>query len=185
MLSFSSPAAADGRFLHLGARAASLGGAFTAVAADAAAYYWNPAGLAFGPIVQVGWSRGEHDLDLSTAGLFLDTVTGLSVGYPSMGVAGTWFTNTSSRRDGDVLSSQRLETFDFAFSLLQSLPIDNLVIASNIHYLRGTAFELDEMATGLSSVAFEPSAIFSRVRGVEGHSSHNWATSRTPGCESV
>ncbi len=175
VLSFSSPAAADGRFLHLGARAASLGGAFTAVADDAWAYYWNPAGIAFGPIVQVGLSRGEDDLDRSGEGLLVDTATGFSVGYTFMGVAGTWFTNTSSRREDDVLSSQGLETFDLSFSLLQSLPIDNLVIAGNIHYLRGTAFELDEMVAGLSSADLEPSAIFSRVRGGEGHSSQTWA----------
>jgi hypothetical protein len=43
------PAAAQGGFLAIeeGARATGMGGAFTAVADDATAVFWNPAGLAF------------------------------------------------------------------------------------------------------------------------------------------
>ncbi len=43
------PAAASGGFLAIeeGARATGMGGAFTAVADDATAVFWNPAGLAF------------------------------------------------------------------------------------------------------------------------------------------
>ena len=43
----SGPASAQ-RFEVLGTRAAGMGGAFVAVADDATAVYWNPAGLALG-----------------------------------------------------------------------------------------------------------------------------------------
>src|SRR5262249_40933463 len=41
-----------------GSRALGMGGAFVAVANDATAVYWNPAGLAFGPTAgaTVGWT---------------------------------------------------------------------------------------------------------------------------------
>jgi hypothetical protein len=175
LLAFSTGAAADERFFELGARAASLGGAFTAVADDATAYYWNPAGIAFGPVVQAGLFRGENDLDRPGKGLFSDRATGFSIGYTFMGVAGTWLESTSSRQENDVLSTRALDTFDLTLSILQSLPIDNLVVAGNIHYLRGTAFESDEILAGLSSAELDPVAISSRARSREGRSSQTWA----------
>ncbi|HSF16735.1 MAG TPA: conjugal transfer protein TraF [Vicinamibacteria bacterium] len=117
-------AAADDALLHYGPRAASLGGAFTAVAADSTAFYWNPAGYAFGPFVQAGVQGGETNLDRGY---------GFSVGYTFMGVAGTWLRQQISADDRDVT----LDTFDLAFSILQSLPVDDLVVAANVHYLRG------------------------------------------------
>ena len=48
-----------------------------------------------------------------------------------MGVALTSFRQTAN--------DDRLDTFDVAVSVLQSLPLDNLVIAGNVHYLSGNA----------------------------------------------
>lgn len=119
--------------MHLGARAASMGGAFTGVADDSTAFYWNPAGIAFGGFLSAGVYYGREESDRN-ATLFEDRAGGLSLDYTFMGVAFTQF-----RQSIGTGSSQReLDTFDVAVSVLQSLPIDNLVVAGNVHYLNGT-----------------------------------------------
>jgi hypothetical protein len=47
----------------LGTRALGMGGAFVAVADDATATYWNPAGIVFGPVInaQFDWQRVESE----------------------------------------------------------------------------------------------------------------------------
>lgn len=42
----------------VGSRAQGMGGAFVAVASDSSATWWNPAGLAAGPFVDVAWGKG-------------------------------------------------------------------------------------------------------------------------------
>lgn len=138
-------ATGQSRVFHLGARAASMGGAFTGVADDATAFYWNPAGIAFGRFVSAGFYHGRDEMDRK--GLPLEArATGLSLGYTFMGVAFTQFRQTSA--------DERLDTFDVAVSVLQSLPLDNLVIAGNVHYLRGETFG-GEGAAGVSSDSWD------------------------------
>ena len=40
-----------------GSRSLGMGGAFVAVASDSSATWWNPGGLAAGPLVDIGWGR--------------------------------------------------------------------------------------------------------------------------------
>lgn len=40
-----------------GSRALGMGGAFVAVASDSSATWWNPAGIAAGPFVDIAWAR--------------------------------------------------------------------------------------------------------------------------------
>lgn len=49
-------------FESVGTRALGLGGAFVAVADDGSATYWNPAGLATGPVLDVcaAWAEGDR-----------------------------------------------------------------------------------------------------------------------------
>ena len=56
-----SPASAQ-VFESLGTRALGMGGAFVAVADDATATYWNPAGVATGPTFNLlfDWSDGDR-----------------------------------------------------------------------------------------------------------------------------
>lgn len=44
-------------FEAVGSRALGMGGAFVAVASDSSATWWNPAGAAAGPFVDVAWAR--------------------------------------------------------------------------------------------------------------------------------
>ncbi len=122
------------RVAHLGARAAAMGGAFTAVADDTSAFYWNPAGIAFAPIVSAGVYSGR---DAVRRGSELSVVraSGVALTYTFMGVAFTDFQHTL---ESDSPDAPDLETFDVAVSVLQSLPLDNLVLGVNAHYLKGT-----------------------------------------------
>jgi hypothetical protein len=45
----------------VGSRALGMGGAFVAVANDSSATWWNPAGLAAGPFLDVALTRGTFD----------------------------------------------------------------------------------------------------------------------------
>jgi hypothetical protein len=138
-------AATQSRVMHLGARAASMGGAFTGVADDSTAFYWNPAGIAFGAFLGAGIYHGREESDRGGS-LFEDRASGLSLEYTFMGVAFTQF-RQSVGVDGD---QRGLDTFDVAVSVLQSLPIDNLVVAGTIHYLSGTT-SLGDMESGSNS----------------------------------
>ena len=145
VLLFASDAATQSRMIHMGARAASMGGAFTGVADDSTAFYWNPAGIAFGPFLSAGLYHGREK-SARAGSLFEDRASGLSLEYTFMGVALTQF--RQSVGDGD--DQRGLDTFDVAVSVLQSLPIDNLVVAGNVHYLSGTT-SLGGVASGSNS----------------------------------
>jgi hypothetical protein len=175
----------------LGARAVGMGGAFTAVADDGSSFFWNPAGLAFGPVFQGAFYWGDARMDRggfvsSLAGadgsgrapspspspsLWTDRASGFSVGMPFLGVAGTFGRSTSSSRDRDLASSRGLETFDLAVSVAHSLPPDNLVVAANLHYLRATAHDLVEGVPSLVSEDRTPDAFSDRVAATEGRTS--------------
>jgi hypothetical protein len=63
----------------IGVRAQGMGGAFTAVADDATAWWWNPAGLAGGPLFNAVVEFDRPNTSVS------DTVRGVSVAYPALG----------------------------------------------------------------------------------------------------
>jgi len=83
------PPAAAQNFAATGSRAAGMGGAFVAVADDASAIYWNPAGLAAGSFVSLVLDMGSAEAtpDLHRAGarrsswLFGLTTPALGLGY--------------------------------------------------------------------------------------------------------
>src|SRR6187401_2525165 len=64
-LALGSPTAAQS-FESVGERALGMGGAFVAVANDSSATWWNPAGLAAGPFLDLAIARvgGEADARL-------------------------------------------------------------------------------------------------------------------------
>src|SRR5437870_3565702 len=75
-----APAAARAQTTDvIGIRAQGMGGAFTAVADDATAWWWNPGGLAGGPFLN-GLIEFARPLTSTS-----ESVRGLSVAYPALG----------------------------------------------------------------------------------------------------
>ena len=79
------PAAAQ-PFEAAGLRALGMGGAFVAVANDSSATWWNPAGLATGPFLDIALARASGEsgdaLPASRTGLW-----SFSLGTPPLGVS--------------------------------------------------------------------------------------------------
>jgi hypothetical protein len=93
--SFAFPRAADAQISEsVGVRAQGMAGAFTAVADDSSATWWNPAGLAGGAfgnaIIEYGWQTEPHqDYDgsgLPVAAGRIDT-RGFSLAFPALGLS--------------------------------------------------------------------------------------------------
>jgi hypothetical protein len=80
LLTAPRPASAQA-FELVGIRAQGMGGAFVAVADDATATWWNPAGLAAGPYFNalVEYGRSEHPDDTRASGI--------AVALPSLGLS--------------------------------------------------------------------------------------------------
>ena len=91
VLSGALPAAVSAQtFESIGVRAQGLGGAFVAVADDATATWWNPAGLATAAYVSSVLEQGQMTEPKSplAVGPGLHTAArGLSVAYPALGVS--------------------------------------------------------------------------------------------------
>jgi len=137
----------------LGARAAALGGAFTAVADDATAFHWNPAGLAQGPFLRLGFSAsgGFEDRDElvnalragradAPGSLSSDRAIGFSGSLTLFGFSIYQFRYTAETLSAGRLGSQALETLEIGASFVQSLPVDDLTVGVNLRYVRGNAF---------------------------------------------
>jgi hypothetical protein len=120
-----------------------MAGAFTAVADDATATYWNPAGLAGGSFVSgvVEYGRPERSSD--------ETMKGVAMAYPALGiryyrlpvsqirVTTSTAADPASRQDQGVLSS-------YGATVGQSLG-EHLVVGSTVKLLhaRDTHADLD------------------------------------------
>jgi hypothetical protein len=142
----------------LGIRAQGLAGAFVAVADDASAVYWNPAGLATGAIVSSVIALGEQntapDAPQDAAGE-RDTGMIVALSLPPVGLAyyrvGTYGTAVATSAVSGLQSREEvrrsvhaLVTSTIGVSLLQSLT-DHIVVAATPKVVRGSA------ASGFSS----------------------------------
>lgn len=120
-----------------GSRAAGMGGAFVAVADDASAVYWNPAGLASGPMFNLQLDLGSSELspgspaDRDAAGA-RRTTRFVAFGTPPFGVSYYRFATLraiapspavpdGNGREEEGLPSVRLTTSVFGVTLLQSI----------------------------------------------------------------
>jgi long-chain fatty acid transport protein len=85
ILTLGSPTAAQS-FESVGERALGMGGAFVAVANDSSAAWWNPAGLATGPFLDLSVGKGsataDADLPASRTGVW-----SFSLSTPPLGVS--------------------------------------------------------------------------------------------------
>lgn len=152
------PAAGVAQVADLGSRAQGMAGAFVAVADDASAVYWNPAGLG-GAIVVGGLfelSRHRAEPDGSPA----DAVSGaealrqdgrlFAVALPQVGfsyyrlrragvrVRPAGMPGNGRELEGRDVSFRTLDTSHLGLTLLQSLA-DGVVVGTTVRYVRGGA----------------------------------------------
>jgi hypothetical protein len=136
-LTLAAPAAFAQSAPPVGVRAAGMGGAFTAVADDGTAPFWNPAGLASGAFA--GLAADVNSRDRQSA-LFIGLAT------PPLGV--TYYRTTStappaSDRNGAVVTSA---VHHAGITLVQSLGDHGFAVGSTLKYVHGAdanAFDAD------------------------------------------
>jgi hypothetical protein len=159
------PAAAQHPFEVVGGRAQGMGGAFVAVADDASAVYWNPAGLASGQPygATIEWNRlrfGNPD-DVPAPGPGAGKSSFTSLGTWPIGISyGRFVTSQLVTGPGGETWSETLQTRDFGVTILQTI-VPGLVVGSTLKYVRGgTSFGPSEGQT--ASQALERSADLDR-----------------------
>lgn len=158
LLLLATPAVAQ-NFEVLGTRALGMGGAFVAVADDATAVYWNPAGLATGPLFDLVVERVEGDALLDGRDVPLDSATrgtggsawNVAVATPSLGAAYYRLRSAafpvdaaaegpSDRKDtrsGEV-EAHSLLTQHFGVTFVQSLG-SGVALGTTLKAVRGTS----------------------------------------------
>lgn len=133
----------------VGSRAMGMGGAFVAVASDSSATWWNPAGLASGPFVDVavGRATAERREGLPAA---RDHVTWFAAAMPALGFSHYRLRITdiqrsdptgqtpASREDTQIGPSLRsLAAATWGVTLVQSV-LPGVHVGTTLKYVRGT-----------------------------------------------
>jgi hypothetical protein len=138
----AAPAGAQ-TFEVLGTRAAGMGGAFVAVADDATAVYWNPAGLALGGsyfslVIDASQGRAEPD-DPTHAGRRSSNLVALSalplgISYYRLGVTSL----VADAPGAPTVHLQRLITHHAGVTFVQSVA-GQIVVATTLKLVRGVS----------------------------------------------
>lgn len=142
MLLGAAPASAQ-TFETVGARALGMGGAFVAVADDASAVWWNPAGLANGPFFSLGLERSAFKRappplfgaprDTERSSFFLGAAS-LPLGLSYIRTRETY----GSFGPADEPVTRDLITHQAGVTVLQSIT-GVIVVGGTIKYVRGHA----------------------------------------------
>jgi hypothetical protein len=137
-----APAAAAAQsFEALGTRAGGMGGAFVAVADDASAVYWNPAGLALGGSyfsMVIDWNQGEAEPDATgpagnrTANMIALSTLPLGLSYYRLGST----TLTPNPQTPGFVHLQRLITHHAGLTVVQSVN-QYLALATTLKAVHG------------------------------------------------
>jgi hypothetical protein len=134
-------AAAAQTFDTIGTRALGMAGAFVAVADDATATYWNPAGLSGGDMfgVTTGWTRlqsGNHD-GPPVPGPWSQESSFYAVGTWPLGVSYGKIRTTQLVQRPAGLTTVSFETRQYGGTILQSVT-QGLVLGTTLKYVRGS-----------------------------------------------
>lgn len=128
------PAAAQ-PFEQLGVRALGMGGAFVAVADDATAIYWNPAGFATGDYFRGLVERQQTTFDAAAPTPRRGSATLVAFGMPALGLGYYRLASTvvTGRGASSIPShgAVHIQTDNFGVTLLQSLG-DYLVVGTTL-----------------------------------------------------
>ena len=135
----------------IGTRAQGMSGAFVAVADDATAVWWNPAGLATGAIFNVIFEKGrvtEPESPIATAPARRAGVTGFALAMPSLGLSyyrlrvsetapghATEPLLPSRQDDGGLWQVRSRALSQLGVTIGQSL-LDHLVVGSTLKVVR-------------------------------------------------
>jgi hypothetical protein len=157
---YSSQVAAQ-EFEAVGTRALGMGGAFVAVADDATAPYWNPAGLGTGATFSMvlDWAQGDPrvdgDLSLALAEgvvgksgyIFATTTPAFGASYYRLTLAAVRPGSTALGADGrPVAIVDSLRTDNFGATFVQSI-LRGLVVGTTVRLVSG------KTSSGLISAA--------------------------------
>jgi hypothetical protein len=157
----------------VGSRALGMGGAFVAVASDSSATWWNPAGLASGPFLDVAQARAVTE---SRGGppAHRDTATWFALGTPPFGMSyyrlkiteirpvDSTVTESGSREDRRAgVPLQSLSASQFGITLIQSLT-QGFHAGATLKYVRGT------VRTGVEDASLRPGVLLDRGDELEG-----------------
>jgi hypothetical protein len=141
VLLWASAGSAQHVFESVGERALGMGGAFVAVADDATAVHWNPAGLVTGPAagMTIGWDWfqfGNQD-EAPAAGFARRRGNLTSLGTWPLGLAyGRYETSRLVEgADGEAVA-ETLQTSQYSATILQSVTT-GLIVGSTLKYVRG------------------------------------------------
>jgi hypothetical protein len=128
-------------FESAGVRALGMGGAFVAVADDATATHWNPAGLVTGgPAgMTLSWVRARSGPPDSAVrpGAWKSSGSLTSLGTWPLGLSyGTFSLTRVDDVTGTDAAIRSLRTSQFGVTILQSV-VDGIVVGSTLRYMRG------------------------------------------------
>ena len=123
----------------VGVRAAGMAGAFTAVADDATAAVWNPAGLASGSYFSVAIDGNRFDRQ-----------SALFAGFGSPPLALTYYRSATA---GVSNSRNTLVTHNFGVSLVQSLGNTGVAVGTTLKLVHGV--KSSDSASSTSDNAFD------------------------------
>lgn len=149
----------------IGARALGMGGAFTAVADDTSAPYWNPAGLGFMESISIGsmvqqTSSFEHDTlkDITPSYNFFNVILPLNrLMIPEKGVVSLSIINNSLDKipytfvssDGDIVRQEVTDSENaYMLSYGRQFMVDGLSVGGGIRFINQT---IDTIPDGSAS----------------------------------
>lgn len=145
LLTAAAPARAQAE-APAGVRATGMGGAFVAVADDASAAFWNPAGLASGSYFSVALDTNHLNTDDGSAFPHDRSALMIALGTPALGLS--YFTNTVTRagefapltpfNPTGSYRVERLETRHVGATVVQSIR-QRIAVGATVKVVRGSA----------------------------------------------